>query len=254
MAAKPELSIVIPAYNEASRISSTLQEIKAYLDGPHPWRSAEVIVVCDGCTDNTEAVARAAGLSSLRVISYAPNRGKGHAVKTGVLASQGRIVLFSDADGSTPIAEAVVLGARLADGYDVAIGSRHVHGARITGAQPWRRRLLGRFFSLATRLVLGLDFADTQCGFKAFHGDVGRVLFRSVRCAGFAFDLELLVLARAHGLRVAEVGVEWRDRESSTVSPIRDGLRMLRTLWSLRGRPALPPVSTASAPATLPTR
>ena len=243
MAAKPELSIIIPAYNEGGRILPTLHETQEYLASGQSWHGVEVIVVCDGCTDNTEAVLRGCAMPDLRVISYPENRGKGYAVKTGILASRGQVVVFADADGATPIREISHLAPFLTDGYDLAVGSRRAPGSRVTGAQPWQRRVLGRFFALATQLALGLGVADTQCGFKMFRGEGARSLFQDVNCAGFAFDLELLVLARARGLRVAEVGVEWHDRGQSTVSPWRDGLRMLGALWTLRRRPLPPPAS-----------
>jgi dolichyl-phosphate beta-glucosyltransferase len=151
-----------------------------------------------------------------------------------MLASNGRIVVFADADGATPFAEIGRLAPLLAEGYDVVIGSRRAKGARITGRQPWRRRLLGRLFSLATRFALGLEVADTQCGFKMFQGRAARALFRHVACPGFGFDLEVLVLARSCGLHMIEAGVEWQDQGQSTVSPWRDGLRMLGTVYGLR--------------------
>jgi len=237
MAAKPDLSIVIPAYNESSRIRPTLLEAQEFATSSGQWHGVEVIVVCDGCTDDTEAVLRSCAMPGLRLISYPVNRGKGYAVKTGILASRGRVVVFADADGATPIQEISQLAPFLTEGHDVAIGSRRVPGSRVTGVQPWQRRVLGRFFALATQLALGLDVADTQCGFKMFRGEVARSLFQDVHCVGFAFDLELLVLARARGLQVAEVGVEWHDRGQSTVSPWRDGLRMLGSLWMLRRHP-----------------
>ena len=249
MAATTELSIVIPAYNERERIRPALDEVRAYLLGAS-WREAEIIVVCDGCTDDTAAVCEASGVPGMRVLAYPRNQGKGHAVKTGVLASRGDVVLFADADGATPIRELDRLAQALASGHDVAIGSRRLPGARIAVPQPWRRRLLGRFFASATRRILHLDVMDTQCGFKAFRGETARFLFRQLRSPGFAFDLELLVLARQHGLSVAEIGVEWHDRTGTTVSPWRDGMRMLTTLWTLRRRADLR--GTAPAPAPIP--
>lgn len=252
MAAQPELSIIIPAYNESGRILPTLEQAKEYLASADEWNGrVEVLVVCDGCSDDTEQVVRAWDkLPNLRVIAYRKNQGKGYAVRTGVLASQGRVVVFTDADGATPFREISLLAPLLTDDCEVVIGSRRVPGARVTGTQPWRRRMLGRFFSWATRGVLGLPFVDTQCGFKLFRGEIARSLFESVGCPGFGFDLEVLVLARERGLHIVEAGVEWHDQAESRVSPLRDGLRMLRTLWSLRRqsrrRVAL---ATAKAPA-----
>lgn len=240
MEANIDLSIVIPAFNEEKRILSTLESLRSFChETADPLlKSVEVIVVCDGCTDRTEQVVLDwSGCPEPRVLSYPDNRGKGHAVKLGILRSRGRIVAFMDADGSTPVPELVPLAAPIIHGdADVVIGSRRAEGATIQERQPLSRRLLGRAFSLYNRVVLGIPFLDTQCGFKLFRGTPGRELFRDIHCTGFGFDLEVLVAARTRSLRVVEIGVQWNDVPGSTVSPVADGLRMLWSAWRLRGR------------------
>jgi dolichyl-phosphate beta-glucosyltransferase len=248
-AALPAISIVIPAYNEARRIGATLERVAQYLDARRaPY---EVLVVDDGSRDATRAVV--AGIAGahpqVRLIALPRNAGKGAAVRTGVLASRGRAVLFSDADLSTPIEELPRLEAELAAGADIAIGSRAVPG-EVERHQPVLRRLQGRGFHLA---VWALGFRvvsavrDTQCGFKLFRGAVARVLFRELTLTGFAFDVELLELAhRRFALR--EVPVAWAHADGSKVRPGIDAARMLRDLvrirwgWLRNGRalPALP--------------
>ena len=232
-------SIVIPAYNESLRIGATLESIVEYRAETSVGNpDFEVIVVCDGCRDATERVVRPfADHVPIRVVSYPDNRGKGYAVRQGIAVSKGDVVAFMDADGSTPVRE---LG-RLADlihsnQADIVIGSRRAEGSLVTADQPVLRQLLGRAFAMHAQMVLGLRIRDTQCGFKVFRGQVARELFKDFRCDGFAFDLELLAVARERRLRVLERGVEWNERPGSTVNPLRDGVRMLRAAWQIRAR------------------
>lgn len=242
----PALSIIIPAYNEAARIGPTLDQVIAFAaaraDG------CEVIVVDDGSRDATPAIvgAVAARHGCVRLLALAHNAGKGAAVRAGVLASRGRAVLFTDADLSTPISELARLERALADGADVAIGSRATPGD-VERRQPLLRRLQGRGFHLAVRLLGFRAVAairDTQCGFKLFKGAIARALFRELTLTGFAFDVELLELACAR-FRIAEVAVAWTHADGSKVRPGVDAARMLRDLvrirwsWVRRGRPAL---------------
>lgn len=239
-----DLSIIIPAYNEARRIGATLASLEAYCQrAARRGVQSEVIVVCDGCQDDTRQVAEtAASRFPLRVIAYDVNRGKGYAVRRGVAASRGELVLFMDADGSTPADEIDRLAKPIRQGHtDVVVGSRRVADARVEVAQTLRRRMLGRVFAWHTRVLLGLPVRDTQCGFKVFGGAIARELFGRMRCDGFAFDLELLVLARERGIRVWECGVAWREVAGSTVHPLRDGLKMLTAAWQLRFRHGLHP-------------
>jgi glycosyltransferase involved in cell wall biosynthesis len=236
----PRLSVVVPAYNEAARIGGTLRAIRLYLDG-RGESDAEVLVVDDGSRDGTAAVVADADPRAV-VLGGGANRGKGHAVKTGVLASRGARVLFSDADLSTPIEELAKLEAALAAGAAVAIGSRGLPASDIRVRQSLPREMMGRGFNVLVRaLVLG-GFMDTQCGFKLLEGETARGLFREVRLDGFAFDVELLWLARRRGVRVAEVPVTWRHADRSKVSPVVDAAKMFRDIvrirWLHRDEPA----------------
>jgi len=232
-------SIVIPAFNEARRLGTTLDTVMDYArkGSKNAWVS-EVIVVCDGCSDATERVARGyTDRMPLRVVSYADNRGKGHAVRQGIAASKGDVVAFMDADGATPVSELGRLSDPIIHGQaDIVIGSRRVKDARVKVDQPVVRQLLGRAFALHAQVVLGLNIQDTQCGFKVFKGPLARALFKDMQCDGFAFDLEILAFARERHLRVLERGVEWNERSGSTVHPLRDGVRMLRAAWKIRSR------------------
>lgn len=247
MQTTPALSIVVPAYNEAERIAPTLRAITDYLDrGPSSY---EVIVVDDGSRDSTrEVVAELAQAhASVTLLALDKNRGKGAAVRAGVLASRGDEVLFSDADLSTPIAELPRLRAALADGADVAIGSRASADSNVV-VQPLLRRIQGRVFHAAVRM---LGFAavttlrDTQCGFKLFRRSVARALFQDLTISGFAFDVEVLELAHRR-FQIAEVPVAWTHASGSKVRPGIDALGMLADLVRLRagwlrrgGRPQL---------------
>lgn len=239
-----ELSIVIPAYNEAGRVGATLEEVLRYLRGEWAGR-AELIVVDDGSTDATAEVARAcfeqkttqSEAVSTRLLRSGQNRGKGHAVRAGLLAARGRVSLFSDADLSTPITETPKLVAPVMAGEcDVAFGSRALDRSLIAEHQPWRREQGGRVFNRVVRLLTGLDFRDTQCGFKAFASDACRPIFRAATVDRFGFDVELLYVAHAAGLRLREVPVRWLHMDGSKVSLLRDSLDMLREVRAVRRR------------------
>jgi len=229
------LSVVIPALNEAGRLPSTLASFYAFLGDRPTWNPAEVIVVDDGSQDETAAaaasVATLPGLE-LVVLRHSRNRGKGAAVRTGFGAARGALVLLSDADEATPVGELETL-ARLGGDRRVVIGSRAVDRALISVPQPRRRDLLGRAFNVATRLAGLAGEHDTQCGFKLFPGDLARELARVQRLDGFAYDIELLLLARRWGFAVREVAVAWRHVEASRVLPVRHGTQMLRDLARL---------------------
>ena len=230
-------SLVIPAYNEARRLPPFLSAARDYL--PTRYGDAyEVIVVDDGSTDDLAATLESwlADWPQLRVIHHTTNQGKGSAVCTGMLAAQGLVVLFADADGAAPIEEEARLSDELDDGADVAIGSRLVAGADAERTRTWTRRLIGRLFAaLATRL-LRLPVHDTQCGFKMFRHDVSRCLFERVREPGYLFDLELLTLAHRLGHRIAEVPIRWHDVAGSHLRFSRDFPHLLADLWRLRQR------------------
>jgi dolichyl-phosphate beta-glucosyltransferase len=231
-------SVVIPCFNEEHRIGPTLQKMVAFLSGrDQPW---EVIVVDDGSADGTSDVVRHAfsGEARVRVIRHETNSGKGFAVCAGALAATGDLVLMSDADLSTPIAEVVGLEAKAAEGFDLVVGSRVMPGAHISAAQPLRRRLSGWVFRRLVR-VLGLcSVEDTQCGFKLMRRPAIDGVLRRIETEGFAFDVELIARAERAGLRVAEVPITWHDAEGSKVRLFPDALRMAADLVKLRRRVA----------------
>jgi dolichyl-phosphate beta-glucosyltransferase len=234
----PELSLVIPAYNEAQRLPPTLRHVRAYLDAR--GRSYEIVVADDGSRDGTAEVARAAGGDVLRVVASPVNRGKGHAVRQGMLAARGRLRLMCDADLSTSIEQLERLEALVPRGYDVVIGSRAITGAQVEVRQTGFRENAGRLFNLLVRLVALPEVRDTQCGFKLFTGEAAEGVFAVARLDGFAFDVEALFLARHQGRRLAEVPVVWRNDPASRVSfgkGARAFFEILGVRWhALRGR------------------
>jgi len=237
--ARPQLSIVIPAYNEAGRIGPTLDAVLACFR--ETCIVLEVIVVDDGSEDDTvELVTRYAEAHSghpVRLVRNGANRGKGYSVRHGVLEAEGEVVLFSDADGSTPFGEAGKLLSALADGQaDVAIGSRAMAASDLARPQPWGRRVMGWVFRNLVRLIVVRGFQDTQCGFKAFRREVARDVFGRQTLDGFAFDVEVLFLTRRLGYRVAEVPVRWLDSRHSRVRVGRDSLKMFLDLFRIRLR------------------
>lgn len=237
-----DLSIVIPAYNEESRLPKTLASVFAYLQSL-PDR-AEVIVVDDGSTDRTPEIVNSLRKehAELRLVSNGTNRGKGYSVRHGMLESLGEIALFSDADLSTPIEEAGKLLAALREkGFDAAIGSRAVDRALIEVHQSIIREQAGIFFNRLVRWIMGIPFSDTQCGFKAFRREKARIIFEQQHVERFGFDPEILFLAKRNGLRVAEIPVRWRHDSASKVNVVGDGIGMFLELlvirWNaLRGR------------------
>jgi dolichyl-phosphate beta-glucosyltransferase len=238
MATQPCWSVVIPAFNEAKRLPRYLEEVVSYLvTRGEPW---EVVVVDDGSTDGTENVAGAIAVryADVRVMRQPVNSGKGAAVRAGMLTARGTYRLFADADGATPIAELKRLEAVLAAGTDVAIGSRAVLAAGVAVRARRGRVLAGRLFNAFSRRI-GLDgIQDSQCGFKAFTAAAATDLFPRMVTNGFAFDVELLLRARARGWRVVEVPVNWQDQPASKVSVLTDGPRMLWQILAVRRRVA----------------
>jgi len=229
----PELSIVIPAFNEQRRLPETLRRVRAYLEARRA--DAEVIVVDDGSRDATAALveARRGEFPSLRLVSNGVNRGKGYSVRHGMREARGRIVLFTDADLSAPIEEADKLLAAMRD-HEVAIGSRRVDRSLIEVHQSPLRELAGIVYNFLVRAITGLRFVDTQCGFKAFLREPSRIIFEQQRIERFGFDPEILFLAKRHGLRAVEIPVRWAHDQQTRVNMVRDSLQMFGEVLSIR--------------------
>jgi dolichyl-phosphate beta-glucosyltransferase len=233
----PELSIIIPAYNEERRLPRTFERIREYLGRRGMLTGeAEIIVVDDGSADGTARVTSEwqSRLPILRLISNGQNRGKGYSVRHGMLEARGRIALFTDADLSAPIEEAAKLFAALKAGNDAAIGSRAIDRSLIAVHQSRLREIAGIIFNGFVRLATGLPFQDTQCGFKVFLREPARIVFEQQRVERFGFDPEILFLAKRHGLRTAEVPVRWAHDPATKVHVIRDSLLMFADLVYIR--------------------
>lgn len=230
-----DLSIVVPAYNEEHRIAPTLARLSAHLSSQA--MSWEIVVVDDGSRDATCAVVEAAmaRIPNLRLVRQTPNRGKGAAVRLGMLEARGQIRVMSDADGSMPPEQLPrLLAPILACTADIAIGSRYAEGAQSNIKQPWYRIAWSRLANLVIQRSLVPGVRDTQCGFKAFTAETARALFGVGRIDGWAFDLEILALARRTGFAIAEVGVEWTDDRRSRVNPLRDMWKVMREALTIR--------------------
>lgn len=230
----PFLSLVIPAYNEELRILRTLGQIVRFLNTRS--YSYEVVVVDDGSDDSTAALVSdfASRHSNIRILTLS-HRGKGWAVKNGMLAASGCYRFLCDADLSMPIEQVDRFLPPQLVGFDIAIGSRESQGSRRIG-EPSRRHFMGRFYNALVRLVAVPGIDDTQCGFKCFKGEIAPELFQSQTIDGFAFDVEVLYLALQRGFKMQEVGIDWYYRERSKVHPLRDSLRMTRDLLKIRWR------------------
>jgi dolichyl-phosphate beta-glucosyltransferase len=231
---EPIYSIVIPAYNEEARIGATLERVLSFVH-EQGW-DAEIIVVNDGSRDKTSEVVQsfAAKDPILRLAENPGNRGKGYSVRHGILQARGRIVLFSDADLSSPIEESLKLFAALDAGADIAIGSRWLQAELQTQRQPLHRQLFGRIFNLLLRITLGLQFADTQCGFKAFKRAAAQAIFPWQKIERWGFDPEILFLARKFGFEVTEVPVHWGHSGGARINPFIDGARMFQEMLRVR--------------------
>ena len=224
---QPFLSIVVPAYNEEDRLRKTLPEFLKFLAASK--KPVEIIFVDDGSHDNTSEVIRKSieGLKNARLIKFSVNRGKGAAIREGMLYARGKFRIFADADSSSPIWQAEKL-LQAADEKTVVIGSRYVSGSLIKIKQPFYRIFGSRIMNLFIRIILLPDIKDTQCGFKLFPQRAVAEIFPKIRLTRFSFDLEVLALAKAFGYRIKEVPIEWEDNPHSTVDPVKDGLKLLR--------------------------
>jgi dolichyl-phosphate beta-glucosyltransferase len=231
---RPIYSIIIPAYNETARIGNALVEVLRCIHERN-W-PAELLVVDDGSADDTAAIVRrfAAASSYVRLIQNGVNRGKGFSVRNGMLNASGDFVMFTDADLSSPIEEAELLFAALRSGADIAIGSRWLERQRQTTQQPLYRQFFGRCFNAITRLVMGLPFADTQCGFKAFRRPAAQTVFQLQRIERWGFDPELLFIGLKRGYTIREVPVTWGHDERSRISYLKDGWKMLEEIVYIR--------------------
>jgi len=230
----PQYSIVIPAFNESARILSTLESVVSCVR-TRGW-AAEIIVVNDGSKDATADVVRAFAQNApeVRMIENGQNRGKGYSVRAGFLEALGDVVMFTDADLSAPIEEAERLFAAIAGGADIAIGSRWLKTSRQTHRQPLYRQIFGRCFNLVIRTVMGLQFADTQCGFKAFTRSAAQTVFQLTTIERWGFDPEVLFIALKRGFWIIEVPVSWAHDSRSRISYIKDGMRMLEEIAIIR--------------------
>jgi glycosyltransferase involved in cell wall biosynthesis len=230
-----DLSIVVPAYNEEHRILPTLESLHRFLSA-HPW-SYEIVVVDDGSVDNTTGVVALAmaRIPHLRLVRQKPNRGKGAAVRVGMLEARGQLRVMCDADGSMPPEQLPrLLAPIVACRAEIAIGSRYAEGAKTDAKQPWYRVMWSRLCNKVIQRSLVPGVRDTQCGFKAFTAETARDLFALGRIDGWAFDLEILALARRRGYAIEEVGVEWRDDRRSRVNPLKDMWKVVREALTIR--------------------
>jgi len=248
-------SFILPAYNESERLTTSLPKVLEYISKRQ--MAAEIIVVNDGSKDDTADVVRrfAAVHPLVRLLENPGNRGKGYSVRNGMLHARGEVLLFSDTDLSSPIGEADKLFAAILSGADVAIGSRWLQRELQTERQPLLRQLYGRLFNLGLRVVLGLGYRDTQCGFKAFTRKAAHVIFPRQHVERWGFDPEILFLADKFKLRTVEVPVEWAHDHRSKINPLRDGIRMasevLQVRWNnLLGRYERPSLAVEEIAAT----
>ena len=229
-----KLSVVIPAYNEAQRIGPSIERINGYLSAR--GIAFEVVVVDDGSTDATREVVAEAMRSrpSVRLVENGTNRGKGFSLRNGFLNSSGELVLFCDADLSTPIEEVDPFIAEVERGADIVIGSRALRDSRIIKRQPFYRMLMGKTFNKFVWLLLVRGIADTQCGFKLLKRETCERLFGKLRLDGFAFDVELIFIARKYGLKVVELPVMWINSPESKVHAVKDSTKMLIDLLKVK--------------------
>ncbi len=228
------ISVVVPAFNEEKRIEAPVQRVIQYLSSQ--FKQWEIIYSDDGSTDGTPE--KLMGIQKLhpqiKVVRSEKNQGKGAAVRNGMKAAVGDIVLFSDTDFSTPIEETQTLLTRLQDGYDVAIGSRGLADSKVEIHQAWAREVMGKVFNRILKTLLPLNFMDTQCGFKIFNRKAVDLILPRMRIDGFAFDVEMLIISQVNQLRITEVPVIWRNILDSRVHPIRNSLEMLRDVIRIR--------------------
>ena len=252
----PFYSIILPAFNEAQRIAPSLEKAVAFVR-EHGW-NAEIVVVNDGSRDRTAEIVRGfmAWAPEIRMVENPGNHGKGYSIRNGMLHARGDILLFSDADFSSPIEESIKLIEAIGAGADVAFGSRWLLAEMQTRRQSILRQIVGRAYNLLLRMILGLPYRDTQCGFKAFTRRAAEVIFTRQQIEGWGFDPELLFIARKFKLKVVEGPVQWANDDRSKVNPVSDAPKMLLELFSIRlnsiaghyNQPTFQFLATASGP------
>lgn len=230
------LTVVIPAYNEERRLPSTLDSVEKYLESRNI--SYEVIVVNDGSHDGTAKLVQdvATRNPNFRLLSYEQNQGKGYAVRLGMQNGRGEILLYNDADGSSPISEVSRLEKALSEGADVAVGSRAVASAQTSVSTVWYRKIIGRTFATLVNILIVPGIADTQCGFKLFRRSAADYVFQRQRAERFSFDVELLFLARKAGFQIAEVPINWTNCPGSKVNLVVDSMDMFLDILKIRLR------------------
>jgi len=231
-----EISVIIPAYNEEKRILPTLEKVYDYFSRVQNM-DFEIIVVDDGSKDNTEKVVKNFAKDKskkVKFIKHKENKGKGAAVKTGVMEAKGDVILFTDADLSTPIEEFEKLKKAIDRGYDIAIGSRGLPESKIVIPQPWYRRYIGKIFPLIVRIIVMKNFRDTQCGFKLFKKKIAKELFANLVTSGFAFDVEILYKALKNKYKVKEIPVKWYNYKESKVSILKAPFNMLKEIIKIK--------------------
>ena len=233
MSEEPYLSVVIPAYKEEKRIHKILDAIIDY-EKNHDFK-IEVIVVLDGTPDNTAQAAEKyqERIKKLKIIDRRVNKGKGYTVKEGMLAARGEYILFTDADNATPIKQVDKL-LEFVDDYQVIIGSRYVKGGKLAVPQGIFRKIGGRGLNWIIRILAVPGIIDTQCGFKLFQHNAAKEIFKRITFDRWSFDIEALAIARRHKYKIKEVGITWYNDPHSLVSPIKDGLKMVRDAWVVR--------------------
>ncbi len=227
----PTVSLIIPAYNEEERLESSISAAIDYLEKLE--YDFEIVIVDDGSADGTADKAELLG-GNVKVLRQPSNRGKGAAVRRGMLESSGSIKIFSDADFSTPIYETKKILDSLNNGYDICIGSRAVDESMIKEHQPWYREFMGKTFNKIVQLLVLPGIKDTQCGFKGFTDRAASIIFPKTQIDGFGFDVEVLYLARLNGMKIQEIPVEWYNDERSKVDPLKDSFRMLLDIFKVR--------------------
>lgn len=233
---RPNLSIVIPAYNEAARLPATLDTIVDYVKSLE--QQIEIIIIDDGSNDGMSKAVEDNNITgfNIRILRNKKNRGKGASIRRGMAAAKGNMILFSDADLSTPIEEYEKLAVAIKQGADIAIASRDLPESRVSPPQPLYRELMGKTFNHLVQWIVLPGIRDTQCGFKLFRRDIARKIFARLSIQRFGFDVEALYIGKYLGANIREIPVNWHDVSGSKVSPVKDAIQMFLDLFRVRRR------------------